>query len=392
MTSIVLLSLANHDIQNDARILRQAEYLGKTYEVHIISYGKKDVPIPVSVKSLHIVGTLYAGRWLRRIKSALLLPLGRLFPDWAYDAWYWQRPGHREMYELLLKIRPDFIHANDWWTLQVAVKAAKETGAKVVVDHHEYAPQEYEKGWWKLLYKPLVLRTIRKNHPHCCASVTMGQGIADLYRKEFGLDPVVVMNAPKRWDGLKFRPTEPNNIKLIFHGQASKERPPEAMIRVLKYLDARFTMHFMLTGDPNFIASIQAYANQLTPGRVFFHPAVKPAAITQALSEYDMGVYFVNPYSINVWLGLPNKFFDFFSAGLAQITSNLPEMARIMRQYGFGVIVDSADPREIANFMNRLTTLEIDAMKQAAIDASHHLNADTELQKLVDLYDRLSKG
>jgi len=389
MTSIALLSLANHDIQNDARILRQAEYLGKFYDVHIISYGRKNEPIPVEVKSLHIVGTLYKDRWKRQLKTAFFLPLGRLFPKWAYDQWYWSRPGHREMLKILLAIKPDIIHANDWWTMPVAADAAKITGSKLVVDFHEYALKEFSNAWWLFLYQPLVQKMLDRYIHQFHASVCVTQAMADRYRDEYSISPVAVMNAPKLKDRILFKPTDAADIRVIYHGMASKQRPPEAIVDLIPHLDARFSMHFMLLGNPSYLLKIKKYAQKIAPGRITFHSPVKPANILDEMQKYDLGIYLVKPYSDNIYLTVPNKFFDFFSAGLAQVTTAMPEMVRMINRFHFGVAVDSQDIVEISKAINLLTCDQIDQMKMNALKARSSLNADTEMEKLVNLYREL---
>ena len=49
------------------------------------------------------------------------------------------------------------IHANDWWTFPLAVEAAKENKARIILDLHEYAVDEYDEAlWWRILYKSAV--------------------------------------------------------------------------------------------------------------------------------------------------------------------------------------------------------------------------------------------
>ena len=49
----------------------------------------------------------------RRIKSALALLAGRVWPAWGYTRWYWSRPDHARARQLARDSRPDLIVAND---------------------------------------------------------------------------------------------------------------------------------------------------------------------------------------------------------------------------------------------------------------------------------------
>jgi hypothetical protein len=70
---------------------------------------------------------------------------------------------------------------------------------------------------------------------------------------------------------------------------------------------------------------------------------------------------------------LPNKFFEYIMAGLALCVSNLPEMAKIMRQYDLGPLVPDCEPRLIASAINALTREWIDACKQRSLAAAREL-------------------
>jgi hypothetical protein len=80
------------------------------------------------------------------------------------------------------------------------------------------------------------------------------------------------------------------------------------------------------------------------------------------------------------------------AAGLAVCIGPSPEMAKITRQYGLGAVAGSFDPAEAAAILNSLSVEEIDRMKQHAVAARSVLNAETEMQKLLQLYAGLLAG
>ena len=92
------------------------------------------------MESLHIVASLGNKAAGRRWKTLFYLIIGKLLPNFAYEKWYWQRPGHRETLALLQQYPFDLIIANDWWSLPAAAEACRKTGARLLLDLHEYAP------------------------------------------------------------------------------------------------------------------------------------------------------------------------------------------------------------------------------------------------------------
>ena len=389
MRSIVILSLANLDIQNDSRVLRQVKYLSREYPVEIISYGS-DKPLPYPVKSLSIVGSLSKGKQGRMIKTILLLTLGRFWPERFYETWYWSRPGHREALDLLKKMDFCIVHANDWWTLPLAVRGVKGSNAKIILDLHEYALDELNDVlWWRVLYKPLVKFFFQKYLPEVNASITVNSVIAQRYASEFGLSPVVVMNAPDLCTEAGFRATDPQNIRLISHGLAGPNRHQDLLIEALAYADNRYSLTFMLFGNERYIQYLKKLANEKAPGRVFFIPSVPPSEVIGQINNFDMGVYLLKSSYYNNMVALPNKFFEFISAGLAVCIGPSPAMAQVIREFEAGKVSETFNPQDFGVMLSSLSSDDIDKMKRNSIRARENLNADVEMKKLLDLYQTL---
>lgn len=378
-------------IHGDGRVLRQVEYLSRQFKVDVIGYGYLDPSLENRARMLPIQPPTALAR---RSRKVLLLPVGKFFSKRVYEAWYWSEREYKETLELLIRSGADAIHANDWESLPVAVRAARETGAHVVLDLHEYAPLMRENRWyWKAFYKPMIDYFLRRYISHVSASVTINQTMADRYADEYGIRPLVVMNAPKCTTLPEFRPTDPEQIRLIHHGHANRDRKLELMIEALSLTQHRYTLHLMLIErSRGYISDLRALAQRLAPGRVFFYPPVLPAEISSRISEFDMGFFLLPSVSFNQFAVSPNKFFEFVVAGLAVCIGPSPEMARLTRQFGFGLVAPSLEPNQVASLLNSLSAADIDRMKLQAVEARNILNADVELGKLVNLYSRLFGG
>jgi hypothetical protein len=202
---------------------------------------------------------------------------------------------------------------------------------------------------------------------------------------------MVVMNAPSNaYVPEETTAADPDKIQMVYHGGAIPDRGLETMIKTLAECDERFTLHLLLTGNyVAYIRELKRLGDELTPGRVTFHDPVAPEEIVRRISRYQMGFCFVAPTNYNNLICLPNKFFDFIAAGLPVCIGPSPSMAEIAQSYGFGCVADSFEPKDIAASLNRLSAERLVEMKKAARTAAEQINADREMGKLVDLYQRL---
>lgn len=382
----VLVTSYSH-IASDARVLRQAEYLSRHFDVVLAGWGEPVTRYPgVQWRGLPSERTR-----LQQLAGLALLALGRVVPA-AYQLWFRFRPGHAEARALAIAERCDAYYANDWLTLPAMAEGAKHNGGALVFDAHEYSPLEWESSrLWRIFYRPLVLHVLRRYASSCAASVTVAGPIAERYAREFGLDPMVVLNAPAI--GPLPPPSPPGEaIRLIHHGSAIRERKLERMVDVLAHADGRFRLDFMLVGDPGYVAELRAYAEQRVPGRVRFVPPVAPTSIVDVLRDYDLGLFLLDTDIYNYEMAMPNKLFDFIAAGLGVCIGPSPAMREVVAAHGCGVVAAAMEPASCAAALNALTAEDVGRMKGAARVARECLNADIEMEKLVGLMRRVVEG
>ena len=157
---------------------------------------------------------------------------GRITPA-VWERWYWRKPDHREALRLVTETPCDLLHIDEAIALPIGIKAAETLGCKVLFDAHEYSPgQDTDKLWWRVLAQPFYTHLIRHYAPRADVMTTVALGIAERYRREFGLDPAVIMNAPY-YTELPFHPVDPDHIRIIHHATAVRDRQLEQMIETV---------------------------------------------------------------------------------------------------------------------------------------------------------------
>ena len=385
-------------VARDVRVLRQIEYLSRHYDVTAIGEGGEH-PSWQKLGEFKWVPTLTFDpamtlpRAIEKAAGFLMLLAGRLHPSIFYR-WYWRQPIMQDALAKAVATGADAFHANDWNALPLAVEAAKKLHARAVFDAHEYGPLEFaNRLQWRIAYSEMIRQMLRRYAPQADAWVTVAPAIAERYRRELGIDPVVVMNAPAT--AIVAGGTDPVNaddIRLIYHGGAIPDRGLETMIETLALSQPRFTLHLMLTGNyTGYIRQLRGLAEKAAPGRVTFHDPVPPEEVVSRIARYHIGFCFVAPTNYNNLVCLPNKFFDFIAAGLPVCIGPSPSMAEIAEAYGFGCVAPTFAPRDIATVLNGLTADRLGQMKMAARKAASEINADREMGKLIEIYERMLK-
>jgi hypothetical protein len=194
---------------------------------------------------------------------------------------------------------------------------------------------------------------------------TVSDGIAEAYKEHFHREPVVIMNAPYYRKVCMKTPDNDGSIRLVHHGGATKSRKIEEMIKMMDYVDERFSLDlYLVPGDERYIRRLGKIAAKKRRVRIL--PKISMGRLIETLSQYDVGVYLLAPNSFNNEYALPNKFFDFIQARLAIAIGPSPEMRKIVQEYDCGVVSDQYTPEALARQINALTPEKLQVLRKHA--------------------------
>lgn len=369
-------------IRRDGRVLREIEFSRKKYDVTVIGFGEWDPPENVTFvkfeRNIIFPGIKY-----------LLLFIGRFHPK-AYITYFWLKKYYRDTLTFLLNNDFDLIHGNDWDILPIIDQVKKLKNTASIFDAHDYFLSKLKK---QPMYNGLLIPYIKYLMSHFSCKIdrkiTTSQGFADLYRKEFGWDMEVIINAPS-YQETPFKATNPDAIKLIFHGHASRPRRLENLIRMMPKLALRYSLYLMLVvNDKKYYQQLLNLASRIDPERVIFVDPVLPAEITAKISEFDLGMIIFDGDEINNQFFLPNKFFESMMAGLGICCYPLPEIKKLIEKHHNGFFPKAASIDSLINALNQLSPDEIDQFKRNSLRMAREVNAEREMLKLDAIYSDL---
>lgn len=374
------------DTARDGRVLREVEYARRSYEVDVVAYGQWNPPEGVAYFQLARPVPVSFGENITRLFS---LARGRFRPD-LFESFFWRQKEYKQALEVLQHRQYDLIHANDWMALPVAACATQGKETRILFDAHEYAPAQFDQyitgRYLKSRYYEYILRAYSGR---MSGMITVSDGIARLYRENFGWEAVVVRNAPA-YSAVEFHPTAPAAIQLVHHGAAIPGRHLEDLIHLTSLLDERFSLTFILVSAKlSYVNYLERLAARRAPGRIRFKESVPPGSLASHLSVYDMGIHLLKAVNLNHLYALPNKLFDFMMAGLGVAIFPLPEMAGVVEEHRIGVVSSKPSIRSMATALNNLSAGQIDEFKKNSLSLAKTLNGDVEMAKLMDVYARL---
>jgi glycosyltransferase involved in cell wall biosynthesis len=169
----------------------------------------------------------------------------------------------------------------------------------------------------------------------------------------------VVRNTPEASRLLDFperEHVEHGSLDVVYLGLLEKPRGLETVIKAVAVARASGNNVFLnVIGDGRERRAFESLANELgvMDTAVRFRGYIPYAEALQALSSADVGI--VPHYANESWnTTIPNKLFDYMSAGLAVISSNARPAARVVRETDAGEVYDYTDPDDLARAFARV--------------------------------------
>lgn len=300
------------------------------------------------------------------------------------------RTFSKTIYQAAVEVDADLYHIHDPELLPYALKL-KRQGKKVVFDSHELytvllRAKHYLKGlaslvaWCYGVFERYVLRRI---------DAVIFVGTRD------GKDPfegisrrtVMIANYALR-EELYARciPTPKDVPAACFVGIMTPDRGAENMVLAA----AKAGVRLILVGDfepEDYARRVRALPEY---GNVDFRGVLDREKVFDVYQEATMGLCVIpNGGQYNICDTFNMKVYDYMAMGLPVVLSDSAYARRVMEEYSFGILVDSADVGQIANAIRYLADHPGEAarMGQAgrrAIDEA--FNWETQERKLLALY------
>jgi hypothetical protein len=320
---------------------------------------------------------------IKRMATVLKLKTGR------YEDFYWSMYSVKSAWSKLKSSECDLIIANELSSLPLALELSKRCKARVFLDAHEFTPREFDSNpIWRFVFQKFWEYICSKYLSHVSAMTTVCRGIAEEYSRLYGVKCEVINNAPFFVDH-EYSAVDGGHIRLVHHGGIHRSRKLKNMIFLIDHLDERFHLDFILVpnNDPSYYRQLQKKAS--TKGKITFRDPVPMTEIPYWLNEYDMGIYFLDPKGFNNKFALPNKFFEFIQARLGICIWPGPEMARIVKAHGLGIVSDRFSVESAAAQLNALTTEDFIRFKQNSDRAADVYCAEKNRDILIGIVDKL---
>jgi glycosyltransferase involved in cell wall biosynthesis len=398
--------LLNNDCVYDARVKREAIALSKNgYEVTIFCIQTQIEGVP-------------------QLETHGRLTVHRLFPKSLKTF----KPFTSRQLQSLVQVlclrnkRFDIVHAHDSSTLLLGWALSRIWKVPLIYDSHELWESVFEfeaallqssaASWINIRRKLWALDKAKQLETwllrRCNALISVNDSLCRiLSQKADNRIPYVVpvrnissyYSLPKKPERLfhkRFALPEEARI-LLYQGDIKQTRGIEQLLDMMEKLSHPDVVLVLMgtVPEPDYKAHLleRIEASSRLQNRVFLKSRVPTDELLQWTASADVGLAPILNARASYYYCLPNKLFEYIQAEIPCVTSNFPEMKRIVEDYQVGLTFDPEQPATLLEQIERFLA-EPQLARQYSLNARRakmELCWEQEQRKLLGLYQQLLK-
>lgn len=395
-----------NEFKNDARVLKEAETLqyagyqvvvhalhtpGVTCQNEVYSTGVKVVRVPRSplwkwrksksgTSAQSTTGKKIGAINSMSLRVRVLRILARL---WT----------HAGLAVQMIRAKPDVVHAHDVNTLPTAWFVAVISRSPLIYDAHEISTDR--EGYAS--FRNLVAWVEKHLMPRAFGTITTTRTRSKFFARAYNIPrPLVLQNRP-RLASVTATDKIRNELELkqdwpivLYQGGLQQGRGLERLVRSAEKVE---NAYFVFIGGGRLEGKLKALVEELElSSRVFFIPTVPLSELPYYTASADIGVQPIENTCLNHFSTDSNKLFEYIIAGLPVISSDLPEIRKVVRENEIGLLVPPGDTSALINAISTLVDNEKlrNIFHSNSKSAAETLNWESQEEELLTLYNKIS--
>lgn len=315
----------------------------------------------------------------------------------------------------LLFARAEGICAIDLDTILPCLLISKWRRIVRIYDAHELFTEMKEVKSRPAVQK-IWMRVERWAVPQYAHGYTVSQSIVEELRRRYRVEYELIRNVPLLRDAAEGEPGyvgmgEPADTRgkgkrdgksleaweggwmdkerfILYQGAVNEARGLELLIPAMQGIDCRL----LICGAGNLMEVCGELVRQYgMEEKVTLAGPVHPADLAEITRKAYIGINLVEPYGLNQYYSLANKFFDYIHAAVPQVTMDFPEYRQVNDKYAIGLLLGEINVKKITEAINNLLENDVlhNMFQENCKQARLVYNWQEEEKKLIRLYKNI---
>lgn len=376
MHTIRVLHLSQTDIRYDSRILKELKSIAKMADYNACGIG---------IASDKVINNFEHEQNFTLITLHLISDVLKIFPRPIRYALTMTEMTVRFLLKSINQ-RPNIIHCHDTMALPAGVLVKLITGSKLVYDAHEL---ESNKNAQTKILSRATLFIEKKCWPYVDHFISVSDSIIEWYNINIGFknntlilnSPIIQISELKRSKYFhQLYGIETTKLVFIYLGILGTGRGIELILDT--FCDGNIESHVVFVGYGELEGKIRDISK--LQSNIHLHKAVPHEEVVTLAKSADVGLCLIENVSLSDYYSLPNKLFEYAFAGLPILTSDFPDISKLVNKYNLGLVC-TLNLSSVANTIKKIETKPLGRLNSDITELGWQYQAE----KLINAYSIL---
>jgi glycosyltransferase involved in cell wall biosynthesis len=294
------------------------------------------------------------------------------------------------LFFFLMSSQFDLICSIDLDTILPGFYVSKIRKKICVYDAHEYfteLPEVINRPMVKKSWEWIANRTV----PNINYAYTVGNGLAKIFEKKYGVQFEVIRNVPFRNRATKATNSDAqiqaDQPILLYQGALNDGRGLEEMIVAMPFIE---NAELWLVGEGDLSQELREKAKSLNllGKKVKFLGYKTPNELKEITKKATIGLNLLENKGLNYYYSLANKAFDYIQATIPSINMQFPEYQYINSEIKVFYLIEDLAISTLSEAVNELLSNEnlYSEIQKNCLTASKEFIWEKEEKKLIQFY------
>lgn len=262
---------------------------------------------------------------------------------------------------------------------------------RTVLDLRDLSHRLFEQSWvWRSTFGLALTRMMADSLPQFSVVYTVSNGLARVVEEDFGVVASVIRSIPSNRQCPPASEPPQRPLRMVYMGRADNNRRLDILIEACRELGEEIHLDLFVVGHRRDILKLRQAAKDV--GHIRFLAPVPFKEIVPTMSGYDLGYAASSPTTKNHIEALPNKLFEYISAGVPVIVNPHSERARLVEELSCGIPINVEDVKALRDGLRNIGTDWFVALRRGVTRAQRTLTWEQEQGKLLALIKKLDQA
>ncbi len=282
--------------------------------------------------------------------------------------------------------------AMDYALLPMLSEFSDRNQGKLCYEAREYYQGQNNSSVLWMRFMPRIVRKIEGTFiKKCFIITTVSKGISELLFQDYGLIKLPEVIYGFQDEEFQTSTIRSSSWRFLFHGNISRDREVDRFVKYFDFMKTNSTLTIRGDGEIRYIDALQRFISKKNYRKIVrVKKSVPRSELIEVSTNYDFGLIPWRNSHPQKRYSMPNKFFEYLTAGLPIICTDQSEISDLVKKHEIGLVFTYEKIDLLVSELRDLNNSEYELMKVNVSNFVKTFGFERQSNKILELYSNLS--